>query len=442
MRKLQLRTDGKAVTACKQGIVILALSLIVISRLLDWSNLTVIPISDRVTDGMFLIGCFSLLILGCVEWLLSRISPIKQLAIRKKLILFTRMFLKSEEDGKAQHSVKWSYSVKPTGNLIVHLYPNGLVKDTVDIGRKLSEYLAMDLIQYEHTGRIACYELGRHPDRYDGIDLLGEGITELHGRYTPDISYAPIPIYDNVSWDFDSEALHLLLIAPTGAGKTMLLNYLGGMVLKRQHKLYVVDAKNSSFGALFRQVGVPVATTTEEIIELLTELVGIMEKRYKTHFSKKNSAIDDTFATLHLEGHVLIFDELLAVLSGTAKKEKDEIVRLLGQIALKGRAAGIALVISAQKLLATDLQHSITGQCQTRIILGKTVSDETYRMVTTTSKKDLPMGYEGDIGKGYASTPKNGISYIETPLMDKNSNNYLALLQELKNRGLPYGMGE
>ena len=224
MRNLQLRTDGKAVTACKQGLVILALSLIVISRLLDWSNLTVIPISDRVTDGIFLIGCFALLILGCVEWLLSRFSPIKQLAIRKKLILFTRMFLKSEEDGKAQHSVKWSYSIKPTGNFIIKLYPNGLVKDTVDIGRKLSEYLEIDLIQYEHIRRIACYELGKHPKRYDGIDLLGEGITELHGRYTPDISYAPIPIYDNVSWNFDSEALHVLLIAPTGAGKTTITN--------------------------------------------------------------------------------------------------------------------------------------------------------------------------------------------------------------------------
>ena len=228
MRKLQLRTDGEAVTSCKQGIAILALSLIVISRLLDWSNLTVIPINDRVTDGMFLIGGFSLLILGCVEWLLSRFSPIKQLAIRKKLILFTRMFLKSEEDGKAQHSVRWLYSFK-SGNLIVHLYPNGLVKDTVDIGRKLSEYLEIDLIRYKHTKRIACYELGKHPKRYDGIDLLGEGITELHGRYTPHISYTPIPIYDNVSWNFDSEALHLLLIAPTGAGKTMLLNYLGGI---------------------------------------------------------------------------------------------------------------------------------------------------------------------------------------------------------------------
>ncbi len=441
MRKLQLRTDGKAITSCKQGIVILALSLIVISRLIDWSNLTVIPVNDRVTDGMFLIGCFALLILGCVEWLLSRFSPIKQLAIRKKLILFTRMFLKSEEDGKAQHSVKWLYSFK-NGNLIVHLYPNGLVKDTVDIGRKLSEYLEIDLIQYEHTRRIACYELGRHPDRYDGIDLLGEGITELHGRYTPHISYTPIPIYDNVSWNFDSEALHLLLIAPTGAGKTMLLNYLGGMVLKRQHKLYVVDAKNSSFGALFRKVGVPVATTTEEIICLLTELVEIMEKRYEKHFATENSAIDDTFATLNLEGHVLIFDELLSVLSGTAKKERDEIVRLLGQIALKGRAAGIALVISAQKLLATDLQHAITGQCQTRIILGPKVSDETYRMVTDSTRKELIMGYEGHIGKGYAFTPEHGLSYVETPLMDKNSNNYLALLQELRNRGLPYGMGE
>ena len=81
MRKLQLRTDGKAVTACKQGIVILALSLIVISRLLDWSNLTVIPISDRVTDGMFLIGCFSLLILGCV---IVKILPHKTISNPKK----------------------------------------------------------------------------------------------------------------------------------------------------------------------------------------------------------------------------------------------------------------------------------------------------------------------------------------------------------------------
>lgn len=440
MHNLQLRTDGKAVTACKQGIVIFATSLIVVSRLIDWSNLRVIPVSDRMTDGMFLIGCFALLILACTEWLLSRFSPVKQLEIRKKLILFTRMFLISTEDGKTQHSVKWSYALK-NGNLIIRLYPNGLVKDTIDTGRKLSEYLAMDLIHYTHTGRKACYELGRHPDRYDGIDLLGEGITELHGRYTPNVSYTPIPIYDNVTWDFDSEALHLLLIAPTGAGKTMLLNYLGGMVLKRQHKLYVVDAKNSSFGALFRQSGVPVATTTDEIIKILTTLVDIMEERYEKHFSSEKATIDDTFATLHLEGHVLIFDELLAVLSGTGKKEKDEIVRLLGQIALKGRAAGIALVISAQKLLATDLQHSITGQCHTRIILGKNVSDETYRMVTDSGKKDLIMGYEGDVGKGYASTPKNGLTYIATPIMNKNSRNYLALLQELRNRGLPYGMG-
>ena len=82
MRKLQLRTDGKAVTACKQGIVILALSLIVISRLLDWSNLTVIPISDRVTDGMFLIGCFSLLILGGV--VIVKILPHKTISNPKK----------------------------------------------------------------------------------------------------------------------------------------------------------------------------------------------------------------------------------------------------------------------------------------------------------------------------------------------------------------------
>ena len=144
-------------------------------------------------------------------------------------------------------------------------------------------------------------------------------------EYKPMLSYKPVPIYDRVSWDINSEALHMLLIAPSGAGKTMLLNYLAGMILKRQHMLYVVDAKNSSFGALFRNIGVPVAAKTDEIIRLLKALVDEMEDVYANCFASGDASIDADYSTLRLKGHFLIFDEILAVLDAAEKKEKAEV---------------------------------------------------------------------------------------------------------------------
>ena len=57
--------------------------------------------------------------------------------------------------------------------------------------------------------------------------------------------YKPIPIYNNVSWDLTSEACHILLIYPSGAGKTVFICYLAAMVLKRGHKILLIDVKNT-----------------------------------------------------------------------------------------------------------------------------------------------------------------------------------------------------
>lgn len=234
----------------------------------------------------------------------------------------------------------------------------------------------------------------------------------------------------------------MLLIAPCGAGKTIFLIYLAAMILKRQHMVYVIDAKNTSFGKLFRHAGVQTAENIDDIIRLLTALVKEMEERYAKYFSSDNVDIDANYATLGLKGHFLFFDEMLAVLDSASPKEKAEIAKLLGQLALKGRAAGFSLIITSQKLNATDLSKAITEQCQTRIILGTVVSDETFHQATTLYKKDIVTEYKGDVGKGYAITPKSkGLSYIETPIMLSNLNNYKALLKELRDRGTPYGEG-
>lgn len=443
MKTLCLKTDGKAITLIKQLIVSVSLSLMILPTVVAisvGSNITVAPQIAEILHNMYLVGSYILVISIAIMALLSRYSPLSELAVRKKLILFTRLFIKMGDDGTMKHSVNWKYSVKDK-NIVVELYPNGLVDDLAEIGRKLSEYLGKTLLEFEDMDGKAHYVFGAYSPRYDGMELMSEDVSSITGEYKPMISYDAIPLYDNVMWSINSEALHTLLIAPSGAGKTMLLNYLAGMILKRQHMLYIVDAKNSSFGALFRNIGIPVATNIDEIIRMLTALVNEMEEIYTKYFASGEAAIDADYSTLRIKGHFLFFDEILSVLDSAGKKEKAEIERLLGQLALKGRAAGFALIVSAQKLNATDLPKAITEQCQTRIVLGKMVSDETFHQVMGAYKKDLAHAYRGGVGKGYAVTPKTGLSYIETPLMPHNSGDYILLLKELRDRGTPYGEG-
>lgn len=438
MKNLKIKTNGKAITALKQGGLLLSLMLILISAIASGSGLTAHPAIRRILQAMFISGTAFLTALVLSAWLLSRFSPVKWLKIRKKLILFTRMFLHSEEDGPFLHSVRWQYS-EENGKITANLYPNGLEKDTADIGRRLSEYLGETLLKYEESDGMARYVFGPAPERFDGMEKMSEGLGEPTSCYVPMLSYEPIPIYEGVEWDFTNEALHILLIAPSGSGKTRLLTYLGGMILKRQHRLYVIDAKNSDFGMIFRHTGVPVATKKEEIIQLLTVLVKEMEERYSA-FSTDSAGAD--FQERGMQGHFLIFDEILSVLSSADKKDKAEIERLLGQIALKGRAAGFSIIITAQKLNATDLPKAITEQCQTRIILGGLVSEETFHQATGLYRKDTGTVYRGGVGKGYAVTPKtNGLTYIETPLLPRNLRDCLVLLKELRDRGTPYGEG-
>lgn len=386
---------------------------------------------------MFIVSIGVLEVFGSIMFLLSRFSPIKILRIRKKLILFTRRFIKSKADGIWIYSVKWRYTVKGK-KVIIDLYPNGLIENTADTGRKLSQCLGLSLYKYEEFDNKMRYIFQEYPKRYDGLELISEGVTEYTGEYRPALSHKPIPLYDNILWKYCSEALHILLIAPTGAGKSLFIRYLGGMALKFQHMLYVIDAKNSDLGRLFRQVGVQVATNIDQIIELLTVLVQEMEERYAKYFSSDNADIDADFASLGLQGHILFFDEVLAALGQANAKQKAEIERLLGQLALKGRAVGISLVLTAQKLNATDLPKAITEQCQTRIILGKVVSDETFHQATGYYKKDILGVYKGGVGKGYIVTPEsNGLSYIKTPFMPKNAGKYITLFKELSDRGRP-----
>ncbi|WP_238385983.1 ATP-binding protein [Pediococcus acidilactici] len=231
----------------------------------------------------------------------------------------------------------------------------------------------------------------------------------------------------------------MILIAPSGAGKTMLLSYLAGMLLKQGHILSVIDAKNTAFGAVYKSIGIQTAVSPDEIIMMLANLVREMEQDYKKYFSDKNISISSNFSTLKLPAHVLIFDEVLSALDSGDKKQKQEMIKLLKLLALKGRMAGYVIVLTSQRLLSTDLPKSVTEQCQTRLIMGANVSEELFHTLTGMYKKDLGRTYIGEVGKGYAVTPTTGLTYFEAPYMDFKKYNFREIMKKMKERGANHG---
>ena len=177
MRTLKIKTDGSVVRFTKQLILIIALALVIVSTIIAISvgKAYVAPETAQILRTIFFLGCCILAIFGITMFLVSRDSPIQLLALRKRLILFNRMFLKTEQDGMIVHSVCWKYAIAGE-KFVIDLYANGLVPDMAIVGQKLSEYLDKKLLDYHESDGKARYVLGDTPKRYDGIALLNEGV--------------------------------------------------------------------------------------------------------------------------------------------------------------------------------------------------------------------------------------------------------------------------
>lgn len=361
--------------------------------------------------------------------LFSVYSPIWKYRFLSILELATeRLDLIQLPSNKTQiKTVEWKF-YKVDGRIVIKLNPSGTIpsiQQVREITRRLTEFLMQttyrewNLLESTIEKNIIILKYGENPMRYS--------VSELFEIADDDycINYSPIKLYNDINFYIASEACHQIVIAPSGAGKSL---YLAGMLIKQGHSVSLIDAKRTSLGATFENLGIPVARTAEEIVLLLEQMVFEMEDIYKRYFSFSSVDFSTTYKDFSLPAHYLIFDEVLAALESGTPSQQKEMVRLLKILALKSRASGRGLLILAsQKLLASDLPRAVTEQCQTRIIIGSdsSVSEETFYSVMGREKNDLLVEYRGGVGKGYILTPKtNGIKYFETPYFDLNSRNF------------------
>ncbi|WP_105129161.1 cell division protein FtsK [Streptococcus suis] len=419
----------------KQSAILKKLFKVLLLSLLITILSSMLPILSGVYKiGIIVSSALVALFIGHIgmRLLFSVYSPIWKYRFLSILELATeRLDLIQLPSNKTQiKTVEWKF-YKEADRIVIKLNPSGTIpsiQQIKELSRRLTEFLLQatheewNLLESTINKNIVVLKYGENPIRYSVSELF---------EITDDdycINHNPIKLYDNIFFDIASEASHQIIIAPSGAGKSLYLATLAGLLIKQGHSVSLIDAKQTSLGATFENLGIPVARNAEEIVLLLEQMVFEMEDTYKRYFSFSSVDFSTTYSDFSLPAHYLIFDEVLAALESGTPSQQKEMVRLLKILALKSRASGRGLLILAsQKLLASDLPRAVTEQCQTRIILGSesSISEETFYSVMGKEKRDLLAEYRGGVGKGYILTPKtNGIKYFETPYFDLDSRDF------------------
>lgn len=248
-----------------------------------------------------------------------------------------------------------------------------------------------------------------------------------------------IPLDKTKKFEFSSKQIGGLIQAPTGQGKTIFLTYLILYSAKLGADIYLIDGKRSDIYALrfsFNEDirGNQVASTPIQACKILKNLNERMNDRYNRFFSVEDSEFGKNYTSYNLRPIFLFFDEVISIM-GEDKKIGKEIESYLLQIVLKGRAAGIFVILSSQRFSAEVLSTTIRENMGMRVALGR-MSKDSYKMILGDFYDILPTAEKG-IGKGYIyldglgwTTPRA----FQTPYFDTNKINVIDTLRGYLNK--------
>lgn len=163
-----------------------------------------------------------------------------------------------------------------------------------------------------------------------------------------------------IEWEFGSRP-HCLVIGPTGTGKS---TFIRSMLIQMRPEwtLKVCDGKQVEFSFL-SDLGYDVSVGVEGFKRMVIEAQREVDRRFrKLRELRKNEYTDVS----GMEPYFLVVDEaiyLIEALSekkgkGEPKSERDEILQLMQDISLRGRAAGVFMVLIFQRPDSTFIRFN------------------------------------------------------------------------------------
>lgn len=216
-----------------------------------------------------------------------------------------------------------------------------------------------------------------------------------------------------VTVDFSSVP-HMLIVAPSGSGKTYLLTYILGQIAKKSVKLILADFKGIDFIEFndcrnyykHNSVGEAVYCVFDELQNRMA-----------------NASVNSEYEPIYL-----CIDEWSGFLSSLAvKKEQDNYKQKLANILMLGRGANIFIIMSLQRADSTY----ITGRDNFGNVVGLgTLSKESIAMVFNDNKEMIEPKSRG---KGYLQTDGKPLREIVVPML-RNINDTKAIIKTALSR--------
>lgn len=216
-----------------------------------------------------------------------------------------------------------------------------------------------------------------------------------------------------VTVDFSSVP-HMLIVAPSGSGKTYLLTYILGQIAKKSVKLILADFKGIDFIEFNDCRNYCKHNSVGEAVDcVFDELQNRMA----------NASVNSEYEPIYL-----CIDEWSGFLSSLAvKKEQDNYKQKLANILMLGRGANIFIIMSLQRADSTY----ITGRDNFGNVVGLgTLSKESIAMVFNDNKEMIEPKSRG---KGYLQTDGKPLREIVVPML-RNINDTKAVIKTALSR--------
>lgn len=216
-----------------------------------------------------------------------------------------------------------------------------------------------------------------------------------------------------VTVDFSSVP-HMLIVAPSGSGKTYLLTYILVQIAKKSVKLILGDFKGIDFIEFNDCRNYYKHNSVGEAVDcVFDELQNRMA----------NASVNSEYEPIYL-----CIDEWSGFLSSLAvKKEQDNYKQKLANILMLGRGANIFIIMSLQRADSTY----ITGRDNFGNVVGLgTLSKESIAMVFNDNKEMIEPKSRG---KGYLQTDGKPLREIVVPML-RNINDTKAIIKTALSR--------
>jgi len=207
-------------------------------------------------------------------------------------------------------------------------------------------------------------------------------------------SVGQVPLAERITWNYRDNP-HALIAGGTGTGKTIFIFYLIRCLLEQRSDLFIIDPKRSDLGATMKDLigSDRVAETSGQIAGLLRQANDLMNERYESFITYDNYREGNDFADYGVPPLFIVFDEVAAAMSEASKDIASEIDSYMKQIVMKGRQAGVFMILTTQQPNAKTISTDIRDQLGLRVGLG-TLSNEAERMVFGSFDSDLTSSVE------------------------------------------------